>query len=112
MADDEAQEVEMTEEEEQETEAAPVAEMSVVDALKEVLKKSLIHDGLRRGLHECAKALDRRAGRLCCLAKDCDNDEYVRLVKALCSESGVHLIMVDEGKELGEWCGLAKVNAD
>jgi len=46
------------------------------------------------------------------LAKDCDNEEYVRLVKALCNESGVHLIMVDEGKELGEWCGLAKLNAD
>eukprot|EP00607_Mallomonas_marina_P009632 CAMPEP_0182421714 /NCGR_PEP_ID=MMETSP1167-20130531/7172_1 /TAXON_ID=2988 /ORGANISM="Mallomonas Sp, Strain CCMP3275" /LENGTH=148 /DNA_ID=CAMNT_0024599099 /DNA_START=45 /DNA_END=491 /DNA_ORIENTATION=- len=111
MADEEeTNEVEMTTEEE--TEGVVTAEMTVVDALKEVLKKSLIHDGLRRGLHECAKALDRRAARLCCLAKDCDNDEYLRLVKALCSESGVHLIMVDEGKELGEWCGLAKLNPD
>jgi len=88
------------------------AEMSVVDALKEVLKKSLIYDGLRRGIHECAKALDRRAARLCCLAKDCDNEEYVKLVTALCTESGVHLIMVDAGKDLGEWVGLAKLNAD
>ena len=31
---------------------APAAEMSVADALKEVLKKALIYDGLRRGLHE------------------------------------------------------------
>lgn len=28
------------------------AEMNVLDALKEVLKKALIYDGLRRGLHE------------------------------------------------------------
>ena len=40
-----------------------VAEMNVLDALKEVLKKALVHDGLRKGLHECAKALDRRSAR-------------------------------------------------
>lgn len=27
-------------------------EMGEMDALKEVLKKALIHDGLKRGLHE------------------------------------------------------------
>lgn len=88
------------------------AELSVVDALKEVLKKALVFDGLRRGLHESAKALDRGAARLCILAKDCDNDEYTRLVQALCNENSVPLIMADEGKELGAWCGLAKLAED
>ena len=87
-------------------------EMSTLVALKEVFKKAALYDGLRRGLHECAKALDRRAARLCCLAKDCDHEEYVKLVQALCDESGVHLIMVDSGTDLGEWCGLAKLNED
>ena len=31
------------------TEESP---MSVIDALKEVLKKAAVYDGLRRGLHE------------------------------------------------------------
>jgi small subunit ribosomal protein S12e len=63
-------------------------------------------------LSRCAKALDRGAARLCILASDCDNDEYSRLVKALCDENNVPLIMADEGKELGAWVGLAKLAAD
>lgn len=95
-----------------EVEAEAPAELSTIDALKEVLKKALVFDGLRRGLHESAKALDRRDARLCILAKDCDNDEYVKLVQALCAEGEVPLIMADSGTELGEWVGLAKLNSD
>ena len=50
-----AEDVEMNEEVPQETtpaEVTEVKEISVLDALKEVLKKALIFDGLRRGLHE------------------------------------------------------------
>mmetsp|Transcript_26484 Transcript_26484/g.39224 ORF Transcript_26484/g.39224 Transcript_26484/m.39224 type:complete len:150 (+) Transcript_26484:96-545(+) len=97
--------------EEEEVEEEEVA-MSVLDALKEVLKKALIHDGLKKGLHECAKALDRRSARLCCLAKDCENDEYKKLIRALCAEGEVPIIMVDAGKDLGAMCGLAKLDDD
>uniref|UniRef100_A0A7S3Q8L9 40S ribosomal protein S12 n=1 Tax=Chaetoceros debilis TaxID=122233 RepID=A0A7S3Q8L9_9STRA len=85
-------------------------QMSVLDALKEVLKKALIHDGLKKGLHECAKALDRRSARLCCLAKDCENEEYKKLIRALCAEGEVPIIMVDAGKDLGAMCGLLKLD--
>jgi small subunit ribosomal protein S12e len=76
----------------------------------QVLKKALIHDGLKKGLHECAKALDRRSARLCCLSKDCENEEYKKLIRALCAEGEVHVVMVDSGKDLGAWCGLAKLD--
>merc|ERR1712086_894537 len=113
MADEEVPAEEMAEEvEEVEEVEEEVAEMNVLDALKEVLKKALVHDGLRKGLHECAKALDRRSARLCCLAKDCENEEYKKLIRALCAEGEVSVIMVDSGKDLGAWCGLAKLDAD
>mmetsp|Transcript_13480 Transcript_13480/g.20431 ORF Transcript_13480/g.20431 Transcript_13480/m.20431 type:complete len:145 (-) Transcript_13480:53-487(-) len=87
-------------------------EMSVLDALKAVLMKAMIHDGLKKGLHECAKALDRRSARLCCLAKDCENEEYKKLIRALCAESDISVISVESGKDLGAWCGLAKLDDD
>lgn len=78
-------------------------EMSVLDALKEVLKKSMVHDGLRKGLHECAKALDRRAARLCCLAKDCENEEYKKLIRALCAEGGLCRIKQNQLNKAIRW---------
>lgn len=49
-----AEDVEMNDgvEETPMAEVTEVKEISVLDALKEVLKKALIFDGLRRGLHE------------------------------------------------------------
>merc|ERR1712227_942282 len=79
----------------QETEA-PKGKMSVEDALQEVLKKALVHDGLARGLREAAKALDKRQAHLCVLNESCTEGEYVKLIK------------VSDPKLLGEWVGLCK----
>ena len=80
--------------------------MSVLDALKGVLKISLIHDGLARGLREASKALDRRQAHMCVLNEACEEDAYKKLVVALCSEHKIPLIKVPDGKMLGEWVGL------
>jgi small subunit ribosomal protein S12e len=51
-------------------------------------------------------------GRLCILAQDCDSAEYVRLVEALAAEHKIDLIKVPEGKQLGEWVGLCKLDRE
>ncbi len=86
--------------------------MDLTTAVKEVLKRSLIHDGLARGLHEAVKALDRRSAHLCVLASDCDEPSYSRLIEALCNEHQIKLLKVPSKMDLGEWAGLCKYDAE
>jgi small subunit ribosomal protein S12e len=88
---------------------ASKGQMSVLDALKGVLKLALIHDGLARGLREASKALDRRQAHMCVLNESCEEEAYKKLVVALCSEHKIPLIKVPDGKQLGEWAGLCEL---
>ena len=99
--------------------------MTVEDALRDVLKRALVHDGLARGLRECAKALDRyldelsiisdvfsRQAHLAVLAESCDSEPYNKLVEALCAEHNINLIKIADGKKLGEWAGLCVLDRE
>lgn len=88
--------------------ATSKGQMSVLEALKGVLKLALMHDGLARGLREASKALDRRQAHMCVLNEACEEEAYKKLVVALCSEHKIPLIKVPDGKQLGEWAGLCK----
>ena len=113
MADDEP-EVEAAAEEPEagEAPAEPEGPMDVETALTKVLKNALCHDGLARGLHECAKALDKGSAKLCVLSQGCSEPAYTKLIEALCAEQEVDLMKVSDGKQLGEWAGLAKVDKE
>jgi len=87
-------------------------ERDLMSSLQEVLKKALIHDGIARGLHECAKALDRRQAHLCVLSSGCAEASYIRLIEALCAEHNINLIKVPDSKQLGEWVGLCKLDKE
>ncbi len=77
--------------------------MTMEDAIRGVLKTSLIADGLARGLKECVKAIDRREAHLCIMAESCDNQEYKKLIKALCEEYKVRLLEGVVRARCGGW---------
>merc|ERR1712205_291205 len=103
-----------------EEEVAPVAAEPVIEsepldkvsALKRVLKNALCHDGLARGIRECARVLDKRRVHLCVLATNCSEPAYQKLIKALCTEHAINLMEVGDNAELGEWAGLCKIDAE
>lgn len=86
--------------------------MDTNEVLQEVLKTSLMHNGLSRGLHEAAKSLDKRQALLCILATNCDEPMYAKLIEALCKEHNIDIIKVDDSKKLGEWAGLCKIDKE
>ncbi|RZB62289.1 40S ribosomal protein S12 isoform A [Glycine soja] len=90
----------------------PGEPMDIMTALQLVLRKSLAYGGLARGLHEGAKVIEKHAAQLCVLAEDCDQPDYVKLVKALCAEHNVSLLTVPSAKTLGEWAGLCKIDSE
>ena len=88
------------------------APMTFEEALREVLKNSIMHDGLVRGLKESVKALDRREAHLCVLSEGCDEPALVKLVNALCAEHVIPLVKVGDSKTLGEWVGLCRLDSE
>jgi len=94
------------------SEDAPKGQMSVLDALRDVLRLALMHDGLARGLREATKTLDRRQAHVCVLHENCEEEAYKKLVVGLCNEHKIPLIKVADGKKLGEWVGLCNLDRE
>jgi len=86
--------------------------MEAQDAYKNVLKEALQQRKLARGLNEAARALDSRNAVLCVLATNCNEDNYKKLIEALCSEHQIPLVKVDDNAILGQWAGLCKYDED
>lgn len=90
---------------------APGEPMDVNQAVQQVLKKALAHDGIARGLNETARALEKGSAQLAILADDCNQPDYKKLVEALCAENNTPLLSVPEAKQLGQWAGVSFLSA-
>ncbi|KAG5389315.1 hypothetical protein IGI04_030856 [Brassica rapa subsp. trilocularis] len=83
-----------------------------VITLELTLRKARAHGGVVRGLHESAKLIENRVAQLCVLAEDCNQPDYVKLVKALCADHSINLLTVPSAKTLGECAGLCKIDSE
>lgn len=86
--------------------------MDVMAAMELVIRKAVAHGGLIRGLNEAARVIEKRTAQLCVLAEDCNQPDYVKLIKALCADNNVSLMSVPSAKTLGEWAGLCKLDSE
>lgn len=57
----------------------PAEPLDINGAVQMVLKKALAHDGLARGLHESARAIEKGLAQLCVLAEDCNQPDYQKV---------------------------------
>eukprot|EP00931_Biecheleriopsis_adriatica_P089157 TRINITY_DN6332_c0_g1_i4.p2 TRINITY_DN6332_c0_g1~~TRINITY_DN6332_c0_g1_i4.p2 ORF type:complete len:141 (-),score=51.04 TRINITY_DN6332_c0_g1_i4:182-604(-) len=102
----------------EEEEVAPVQEeqeeevTDLMGAVKGVLKRALMVDGVIRGLHEVAKHIDASKAQVVFLAESCNEPTYKKLVQGLSLEKNVPVIDVPDNKSLGEWAGLCKIDKD
>ncbi|KAI6184536.1 Ribosomal L7Ae/L30e/S12e/Gadd45 family protein [Aphelenchoides bicaudatus] len=81
-------------------------------ALKRVVRSALVVGGVARGLHESAKVLDKREALVCLYAKECDEENYEKLVRALCKAHDIPVITVETKAELGEIVGQCKYDKE
>jgi len=81
-------------------------------ALTIVLRNSLYSEGLCRGLHESVKALDRGQAHLCVLSQACNEEAYKKVVIALCKARNIPLIMVEDGRAIGDMVALSRYRPD
>jgi small subunit ribosomal protein S12e len=86
--------------------------MDVTTALQQFCKQSVSSRVVARGLNEAARALDQRKAVVCLLASNCNEDNYVKLIEALCNEHQIPLIRVDDNAILGQWVGLCKYDEE
>ena len=86
--------------------------MDFAMALAQVLKDARANDCLSRGLREVCKAVEHKTAAFVIMAESCDDDKYKKCVTALCKDCEINLIMVQDAKTLGQWCGLVRTDVE
>ncbi len=90
-------------------------ELQVVDydtAFKRVVQTANNDSLLAKGIHEVCKAIETKDEKLraqyVVLAKDCNEANYVKIIKGLAAQNKIKLIEIEQGETLGEWLGMCK----
>ncbi|EDR27559.1 40S ribosomal protein S12, putative [Entamoeba dispar SAW760] len=77
--------------------------------IKAILYQARAQNALTKGIRQCLKVIEAKKALYCFIAEDCDNDKYTGLLKAICKEQGVKIVMVPQKIQLGEWTNQCKI---
>lgn len=90
-------------------------EVPVVDyesAFKRIVQTANNDSLLAKGIHEVCKAIETKDDKLrakwVVLAKNCNEPNYVKIVKGLAAQNKIPLIEIEQGETLGEWLAICK----
>ena len=72
----------------------------------EVVEAATNEGGIRKGINETTKAIERGEAKLVIVAEDVDPAEIVLHIPGLCEEKGIPFMFVAEKKALGKAAGL------
>ncbi|EAR89591.1 40S ribosomal protein S12 (macronuclear) [Tetrahymena thermophila SB210] len=81
------------------------------EVLAKVIKSSNCQDAISKGLHEVLRTIEAKQALFVCVAEDCDQGNYVKLVKALCAKNEIKYVSVPKRASLGEYLGHFTANA-
>ncbi|KAF8103410.1 LOW QUALITY PROTEIN: hypothetical protein N665_0188s0346 [Sinapis alba] len=85
------------------TEAAAIPDdMDLMTAFELILRKSCPHGGV-----PIEVLIEKRSlSYICVLVEDCNQPDFVKLVKALCADhNNINLLYCSDAKTLTEWAG-------
>lgn len=81
-------------------------------AFRRIIQTSNNDSLLAKGIHEVCKAIETKDEKLkaqyVVLAKNCDEANYVKIVKGLAAQNKIPVIEIEQGQTLGEWLGICK----
>jgi small subunit ribosomal protein S12e len=88
-----------------------MADLETTD-IQQFLKSCANERKATRGLNEVARGLEKRNAVCAFLANDVTEDQYKKLIEALCRDANIPLVKVDSAVTLGEWVGLCKYDEE
>ncbi|ELP91907.1 40S ribosomal protein S12, putative [Entamoeba invadens IP1] len=80
--------------------------------IKEVLKQAKVQCTLIKGLKQSLKFIENDNALYAFIAEDLDEEDYKKLITALCKEKNIKIVKVPQKSQLAEWTSQAKVNAE
>lgn len=92
-----------------------MTEIQAVDyetAFKRVIQTASNDSLLAKGIHEVCKAIEAKDEKLkakwIVLAKNCDEANYVKIIKGLAAQNKIPVVEIEQGETLGEWLSMCK----